>query len=420
MHPRTRDYAVNAERIREELRAFARIGYRADGGMHRLAFSRADRQARQRFVYRLRQLGLAVDVDAFGNVFGWLTDQAADPTLPPVLLGSHLDTVPGGGRFDGTAGVVAALEVVTVVREHGLRLTRPLGVVAFSCEESSRFGRGTLGSALVAGTVTPDEILDLRDSQGTTLRQILARSGLYPELLATVRRPPGAFAAYLELHIEQGRVLESTGAVIGIVEAIAAPTRLWVTVVGQADHAGATPMPLRRDALTGAAEIILAVERLALSHPGSVGTVGVVRVEPGAINVIPGRVELGIDLRSADAGTKAALVTAVQQALAVIARERELDVACATLTDETPVPLDPAIIALLEQCAAARQLPYRRMISGAGHDAMQIAQICPAGMILVPSRAGISHNPHEWTAPDDIAQGTQVLLDAALVLATSG
>mgnify|MGYP005840390053 CR=1 FL=1 len=411
--------SVDRQRILSELRTFARIGYSPDGGINRLAFSRADRQARQVLLHRMRSLRLEPRVDAFGNVFGRLP-VAREPDLPPVLVGSHLDTVPGGGRFDGAAGVVAALEVVAALRQHSVVPRRPVEVVSFACEESSRFGRGTLGSALVAGTVEPEEILELRDAHGLTVRQVLELVGLAPDRLATVRRRPGDYTAYLELHIEQGRVLEETGARLGIVEAIAAPTRFRLELVGRADHSGATPMPLRRDALAGAAEVILAVERLAQETSGVVGTVGTIRIEPGAINVVPGRAELGIDVRSSDRETKATVVEALRRAVEEIARRRGLEWSLQTLTDEEPVALHPALAALLERCARARGLPALRMVSGAGHDAMQMARICPSGMVLVPSREGISHSRQEWTPPDDIVLGTQVLLDAVLHLAEHG
>jgi hydantoinase/carbamoylase family amidase len=411
--------SVDRQRILAELRQFARLGYRSDGGIDRLAFSRADRQARQVLLHRMRSLGLEPRVDAFGNLFGRLP-VARDPTLPPVLIGSHLDTVPGGGRFDGAAGVVAALEVVASIRQHGLVPRRPVEVVSFACEESTRFGRGTLGSALVAGTVAPEEILDLRDARGLTLGQVLRLVGLEPARLATVRRQPGDYTAYLELHIEQGRVLEETGARLGIVEAIAAPTRIRLELVGRADHSGATPMPLRRDALAGAAEVVLAVERLAQETPGVVGTVGTIRVEPGAINVVPGRVELGIDLRSSVRETRAQVVAALLREVDDLARRRGLERSLQTLTDEEPVALHPALAALLERCARERGVPVLRMVSGAGHDAMQVARLCPSGMLLVPSREGISHSRHEWTPLGDLVLGTQILLDAVVALAEHG
>ncbi len=407
---------VDPARVRDRLRAFARIGYRADGGMYRLAFSRDDLRARQLLVHLMENLGLAVRVDAIGNVFGRLPD-ADQPALPPLLIGSHLDTVPGGGRFDGSAGVVAALEVAAALRAAGCRLARPLEIVSFACEESSRFGRATIGSGVVAGVWDPGEIVDLRDASGTRLGQVLRRLGLDPTQVGQARRAPGDVAAYLELHIEQGRVLEESGTRIGVVDAIAAPTRVRLRLMGRADHSGATPMSLRRDALTGAAEVILAVERRARAAPGVVGTVGLVRVEPNVMNVVPGQVELGIDVRGTVARDKARVVAAIEADIARIASARSLEARIETLSDEEPVRLDAGLVALLERLCAARGIPAMRLPSGAGHDAMQMAKLCPSAMLLVPSRGGISHNRDEWTDPDDIVAGSQILLDAALELA---
>src|SRR5215218_9513410 len=288
---------VDAGRIQEWLRAFARIGYSADGGMRRLAFSRGEFRARQLLIHLLERTGLRSRLDGIGNCFGRLPG-AREPDAPPILLGSHLDTVPGGGRFDGAVGVVAALEVAATIRERGIATRHPIEVVSFAGEESSRFGRGTIGSGILAGTWAADEILALRDANGTRLGQVLARLGVTPAAVAASRRAPGDFAAFLELHIEQGRVLEEAGVALGVVEAIAAPCRLRLRLTGRADHSGATPMPLRRDALAGAAEVVLAIERLAAASNGVVGTVGTLRVEPGAINVVPGQAELGIDIRA--------------------------------------------------------------------------------------------------------------------------
>ena len=406
---------VDGARVRETLRAFARIGYSADGGMRRLAFSRAELRARQLLLHLLERAGLAARVDPIGNIFGHLA--GADNALPPVLAGSHLDTVPGGGRFDGAAGVVAALEVAVTLRERGIVPRRPVAVVAFAAEESSRFGRGTLGSGVLAGTWPAAEVVALRDASGVTFGRALRRLGLDPARAGEARRPPGVFAAYLELHIEQGRVLEEMGARLGIVEAIAAPTRLRLRMTGRADHSGATPMALRRDALAGAAEVVLAVERAARAARGVVGTVGTLRVEPGAINVVPGAAELGIDVRGTDAGARGQVVARIREAIDAVAAARGLDAAIEVLSDEAPVALDPGIAALLERHGRARGLPLRRLPSGAGHDAMQLARLCPAGMLLVPSRGGVSHDRAEWTDLADIVAGTQVLLDAVLELA---
>lgn len=409
---------VKPERLREQLRAYARIGYAVDGGMRRLAFSRAEHRARQLLWHQLATIGLEQRIDAIGNVYGRL--RGADAEAPPVLVGSHLDTVPGGGRFDGAVGVVAALEIAAVLREANWLLRRSYEVVSFAGEESSRFGRGTLGSGVVAGVWDARDVVELRDAQGISLGQELRRAGLDPARAHEARRAPGTVAAFLELHIEQGRVLEESGARLGIVEAIAAPTRFLLTLAGRADHSGATPMGLRQDALAGAAEVILAVERNATAVPGVVGTVGTLRLEPGAINVVPGRAQLGIDLRGAVSGDKARVIAALRRDIDEIVRARGLRSELTVTSDEEPVTLDPALVAMLEARCSASGVPARRLVSGSGHDAMQMARLGPSAMLMLPSRAGVSHNPLEWTDLDDIVRGTQVLLDLVLEFTGDG
>lgn len=411
-------FTVDRRRIEENLRSFARIGYSQDGGMNRLAFSRNDLRARQLLLHVLQNLGASARIDGFGNVFARL--DGAEPDLPPLLIGSHLDAVPGGGRFDGSVGVTAALEVLSVLREQRFTTRYPVELVSFACEESSRFGRGTLGSGIVAGVFEPDDVLALTDARGTRLARVLQRAGLDPAKVPQARRAPGEFLAYLEMHIEQGRVLEEAGAQVGVVEGIAAPTRFRVHVSGQADHSGATPMELRRDALTGAAEIILAVERHARAGGNVVGTVGVATVEPGAMNVVPGHVTLAVDIRSIDGQAKAAVVERVWADVVATAKARDLETEIELLTDEEPVTLDSRVIATFDRRSSERGIPSLRLVSGAGHDAMHIARLCPAGMILVPSRDGISHHRDEWTDLADVVAGAQIFVDAAVELATNG
>lgn len=418
-HASTLAPSVDQERIRAHLKAFAAIGYSASGGMRRLAFSKADLRARQLLTHFMSNLGLETRIDGVGNVFGRLPTQA-ESFAPSVLVGSHLDTVPGGGRFDGAIGVVAGLEAAAIVREHVDVSRHTLEIVSFACEESSRFGRGTLGSGIVAGTWEAEDILPLRDAQGQSLSQVLQRVGIDPARLAGARRPPEDFVAFLELHIEQGRVLEEAEACVGIVDTIAAPTRFRLHLTGQADHSGATPMALRKDALAGAAEVILAVERSAKARHGVVATVGTMRVEPGAINVVPGQVELGIDIRSTDSMAKRLAVQQIEHEIEQICADRGLSASLELLTEEEPVSLDPRVIGTLERCARARSIPALSMPSGAGHDAMHMATICPTGMLLVPSRGGISHHSAEWTEFDDIVAGIQVLVDATVAILLEG
>lgn len=408
---------VNLDRLMADLEAFSAIGGDGQGGVTRLAFTSADQSARRLFQDKLAAAGLRVRVDAFGNVFG--RRGGRETALPPVLLGSHLDSVPNGGRFDGPLGVLSALEVVRMLDDARAETRRPVEVACFAAEESSRFGSGTLGSKAVVGKLKPDMLDRLRDPEGRTLAEVLQECGLLPDRLPEVRRRPREYHAYLELHLEQGAVLEHAGIPIGLVTGIAAPTRFRVTYTGRADHSGATPMGLRRDALVAGAELVLSVRRIVLAQgsPTSVGTVGVLRVQPGAMNVIPGQASLGIDLRDIDADAKTRIAKKVQAAARRIARKWKLDVSVETLTDESPVPLSERVRQVSAAACQACGIPFQELPSGAGHDAMYIAEIAETGMIFVRCREGISHNPAEFVEPQDIAAGAAVLAETALRLA---
>ncbi len=409
--------AVNLDRLLADLEAFSAIGGDGQGGVTRLAFSAADQSARRLFQDKLAAAGLRVHVDAVGNVFGRRRGRA--DALPPVLLGSHLDSVPGGGRFDGPLGVLSALETIRMLDDARAETRRPIQIVCFAAEESSRFGSGTLGSKAVVGKLTPEMLEALRDAEGRTLAEALRDCGLFPDRLEDARCRPGGYHAYLELHLEQGAVLEHAGIPVGLVTGIAAPTRFRVTYTGRADHSGATPMPLRRDALVAGAELVLSVRRTVLTHgsPTSVGTVGVLRVQPGAMNVIPGQASLGIDLRDIDGEAKRRIAQKVRAAARRIARKWRLAVSVETLTDEAPVPLSARIRRIGAAACQACGIPFLELPSGAGHDAMSIAEIAETGMIFVRCREGVSHNPAEFVDPQDIAAGAAVLAETALRLA---
>lgn len=410
---------IDAERLHRDLRGLSRIGLHEDGSVTRLAFSATELRARQYMIHLLQQAGLAVRVDGIGNVIGRI--EAREPG-PAVALGSHVDSVPHGGRFDGAVGAVAALEVARAIREAAVPLRRPLEVLVFAAEESSRFGFSTIGSSAMAGLSDPDRLLALTDRNGERLGDILARFGITREDVAAVRRRPGEIGHYLELHIEQGRVLVERGKRLGVVRSIAAPCRLKLTFRGRADHSGATPMHLRRDALATAARLVVFIEDLCTTPRSApvVGTVGAVDVRPGAMNVVPGEATLWIDLRSTSLETRSACRDAVLREAERLAHDRGLTVTADVLMEDAPVAMDPDVVRLLAEVCAARGVDYLEMDSGAGHDAMQMARLARAGMLFVPSREGISHNPREWTTPEDIALGAQMLLEAALRLAADG
>ena len=410
--------SVNKRRLLHDLNAISRIGIGDHGGVTRLVFSIKELRSRQLLIHLMRQAGLTIDIDRIGNIFGKLGNGKA----PAILAGSHLDTVIHGGKFDGTLGVIAAVEAVRTLKEHAVKLACPVEVVCFVGEESSRFGYSTLGSSLMAGEVRGDDLNNAVDAQGAKLEEVLASMGIHRRNLRSLRREPSTVKAYLELHIEQGPILEAKKKPIGVVTSIAAPTRFKAVFTGQADHSGTTPMEMRKDALVAASEVIVAVETICRRYSRMekgrvVGTVGAMKIEPGVINAVPGKAELSLDIRSITAPAKRQVVHLVQSKIREIARKRKISVDILPIREENPVPLDNRLVHLLQDCCEARNIAYEVMPSGAGHDAMQMAKITPAGMLFIPSRRGISHSPLEWSDPEDICLGTQLLLDAIVRVA---
>ena len=400
-----------------DLNAIGRIGIGDHGSVTRLVFSIKELRSRQVLIHLMRQAGLKIHVDAIGNIFGRL--DGADPKAPALLAGSHLDTVIHGGKYDGPVGVIGALEAVRTIRENKIPLRAPLEVVCFIGEESSRFGFSTLGSSLVAGEVQPKDLTNAVDAQGTKLADVLSSLGISPRNLFRLARDPKSMKAYLELHIEQGPILEAKAKRIGLVTSIAAPSRFKVIFTGQADHSGTTPMEMRKDALVAAAQLIEYVEKIcrkfsSMEKGRVVGTVGAMKIEPGVINAVPGRAELSIDIRSTSAQAKDKVARLVKQRGAAIARDRGIAIEVLNIRAEEPVPLDKRLLRITRQLCDEKAIDYEIMPSGAGHDAMQMAKITPAGMIFIPSRRGISHNPLEWTDPDDIALGAQLLMETMI------
>jgi beta-ureidopropionase / N-carbamoyl-L-amino-acid hydrolase len=409
--------AINRRRLLRDLNAVSRIGIGNHGSVTRLVFSIKELRSRQFLIHQMRQIGLQIHIDRIGNIFGRLDGHNAKE--PALLVGSHLDTVLQGGKFDGTMGVIAALEAARTLKEQKIVLQSPVEVVCFVGEESSRFGYSTLGSSLVAGEVHAKDLAYAADAQGNKLADILASMGIYRNNLRSMRRDPSTVKAYLELHIEQGPILEAKKKAIGIVTSIAAPTRFRVIFTGQADHSGTTPMEMRKDALVAASELIIAVEEICRRYSHMVkgrvvGTVGAMKIEPGVINAIPGKTELAVDIRSITADAKKRVVRLVQAQIRQIARRRKILAEILPLREEDPVPLDKRLIRLLQECCESRNIAYEIMPSGAGHDAMQMAKVTPAGMLFIPSRRGISHSPLEWSEPEDICLGAQLLLDCII------
>lgn len=408
---------IEKKPIIQDLEALSPIGALPGGGVTRLAFSSVEAELHRLVARWLAQLGGKIRKDALGNLIARWPGQ--DDSLPAVATGSHLDSVPQGGKFDGVVGVVAALAAMRAIRKMGSLTRHPLEVIVFVGEESSRFGVATLGSKVMSGSANIEQYLQLRDAAGITLRDAARESGANLAEIESAIRQPGELKAFLEVHIEQGRVLEEEAAKIGVVTAIAAPTRRQITIEGRADHSGATPMALRRDALTAAAELILAVEeygRREAVHK-SVATVGMLSLKPGAMNVIPGQVSLGVDVRGIDFASIQRVVAGIDDKLQKICQQRHVSAKTQQLSADKPVQLDSTVIASIEAACQKLSLPYRLMPSGAGHDAMNMAKITPTGLIFIPCKDGISHNPREEATVEDIVLGAEVLLHTILDLA---
>lgn len=402
-------------RLQADFERFAAIGAGEGGGVTRLAFSAEDREARGLFIRLLREAGMAVRIDGFGNIWGRTDDRWE---VPAVVTGSHLDSVPGGGRFDGTAGVVAALEAVRAIREDGRLPGVPLGVVDFAAEESSRYGVATVGSKGAAGLLGADAIAGLRDRQGVTYAESLSRYGGY-ELAGGKPSAPGEVGCFLEMHVEQGRELETAGVPLGVVRAIAAPTRFRVTVNGEAAHSGATLMTWRKDGLVAASELVLALERIAELEEeyGTVATATIFVLHPVSINVVPGRVELGVDIRGIDRESRRRAVERFRRTVRRVSAQRGIAIEMEQLADEQPVILHPDAVECVRLGCEKIGLPYAMMQSRAGHDAMSMSHVCPAAMLFVPSGGGISHHPSEYTPMEQVVQGAAALLEAVLAAA---
>lgn len=404
------------ERLERDLAMLAAIGGSGPGAVTRLALTPTDRQARRWFIERCRELGMTVRIDRFGNMAGVLG--AWD--RPALLTGSHLDSVPSGGCFDGVVGVITAFEAIRQLQEQGRLPDWPVGVVNFTAEESARWGVATMGSKGLAGARSAADLLALKDREGISFAEALAANAGYDLLGAetpaagTPDAGPQSFGpigGFLEVHVEQGPELWEAGEHLGVVSRIAAPTRFRVTVQGEANHSGTTLMGRRQDALTAAAELILGVEAIGRAEPElTVATATIFKVEPVSINVIPGRVELGVDIRSV--GPKERAVSAFQALLAETRQRRGLDITAELLGDEAPVVLDERAVGALAEACEVLGLPYRPMASRAGHDAMYLARVAPAAMLFLPSRGGLSHNPAEFTELDDLALGARVLAEA--------
>ena len=403
------DYGLRSsvERIEQRILTLGTYGANPEGGVSRIAFNQADIDGRHYLQRLMEQAGLAVRIDTAGNLIG---RRPGREPLPPIVIGSHSDSVPGGGNYDGQVGVIGAIEVAQLLHENQQGLRHPLEVVVFSDEEG-----GLTGSRAMIGELT-GEALAVVSHSGLTVAQGIRNIGGDPTRLAAAQRHPGDIAAFIELHIEQGAVLEDAGIEIGVVTGIVGIEWWEITITGVANHAGTTPMNKRQDAMLAAAELTLAINRVITTEPGTqVGTVGRIAAEPGAPNVIPGRVVMSLEIRDLSEEKIWEMYRRIKTEARAIG-ERHGTRADFSRVDAAspPAVTDPRLRSLIARSAEQLGLSYKIMPSGAGHDAQDMARIAPTGMIFVPSAGGISHSPNEYTSARDMANGVNVLLHTVL------
>lgn len=404
--------SINMARVKEILQHLATLSS-VENEITRLAFTAKDIEARDYLLQFLQQYHLDIRIDPIGNVI--IRRQGMENHLPAVAFGSHIDTVINAGSLDGTLGSVAGLEILLQLCEQNQQTRYPLEFIIFTCEESSRFNYATLGSKIMCGITNQAGLSQLKDKQGNGLQQALQDIGLDFSKVDQAKRNANEFKCFFELHIEQGPRLENEQKTIGIVTGIAAPIRCIVKIKGQADHSGATAMHYRHDALLGAAELALALEQAAIKAGHStVATAGNLTAKPGVMNVVPGYAELLVDIRGTHIDARDSVFEDLQQQIQRVAAERGLEIELQLISKDKPVQLDAQMVELLTNITQDLGYSYEVMPSGAGHDAMHLATLCPTGMIFVPSHLGISHNPLEFTSWEDIEAGIRVLQQAIL------
>jgi len=399
---------VNAARLETRIAELAKFGKNTQGGVDRVAFSEADIKGRGFVVSLMREAGLAVRIDEAGNIIG--RKEGTDSKLLPIVFGSHIDTVPNGGKYDGALGVLAAIECSQVLGEHRFLTSHPLEVVVFSDEEG-----GSVGSRAMIGELAQESLASVSQS-GKSVREGIRDLGGDPERLAGAARHNGEIEAYLELHIEQGCILDSKHVDIGVVEGIVGISRWEVRVEGFSNHAGTTPMNMRQDALLASSHLIIAVNRAVTSRPGNqVGTVGKIRVEPGAVDVIPGLVVMSLELRDLSADKIRALFELIQKESRSIEEKTGTKITFFPMDSSAgPALTDPRVQKCIAEAAGELGLSALLLLSGAGHDAQNMARIAPMGMIFIPRAGEISHSSREFSKPEDLARGANVLLKTIL------
>jgi N-carbamoyl-L-amino-acid hydrolase len=401
---------INSARLQLELEKLASYSDVPSPAVTRVVYSVTDLAARRYVKQLCREAGLATREDAAGNTFArWIGSDAGQPAIG---TGSHIDAIPNAGMYDGTVGVLGALEAIRALQRTGFQPRRSIELLVFTAEEPTRFGIGCMGSRLLAGVLDPAAGARLRDQHGETLDDVRSLAG-FTDSLAGVPLPAGYYSAFVELHIEQGPLLERTGTALGIVTNIAAPSSLNVTIEGEGGHAGAVLMPKRHDAFCAAADFALAVESAARSTDAvdTVATIGMCEVFPGAVNSIPSRVRLTVDARDTDQVRRDGVLTSIRGAADAISEKRGVRIQIEQLNSDAPATCDPKLVESLVRACEVHGLSYQRMVSRAYHDSLFMARIVPVAMLFIPCRKGVSHRPDEYSSPEAIANGALVLAE---------
>ena len=407
---------IDAKRFERNFNAISEFGALKGGGLTRLAFSKEDLEAREFLINLIEKNGFKLKIDNVGNIYA-IYDDGCEADAKPVCVGSHIDSVPNGGFYDGTLGVMAGLEALSSIKEAGIKLKRPLWLINFSCEESSRFKTATIGSKIISGKLSQQRLHELKDEDGISLFEAMSAAGFKPQNLDEAILKENSLHAYLELHIEQGPVLERSDISVGVVSGIAAPIRFEITIHGKADHSGATPMNMRSDALLAASHIIIAANKFAKNKKTAVATVGYAHAKPGVLNVVPGEARLGVDLRDIDKASLEELNLELRNFVGELSRELKFSYEIRELSSDEPVKLSEHVINLLEDEAKKLGIKTLTLPSGAGHDAMNLTKLASSvGMLFIPCVDGISHNVKEAINFKDAVTATKILTNALIRL----
>ncbi|WP_103602777.1 M20 family metallo-hydrolase [Campylobacter concisus] len=407
---------IDAKRFERNFNAISEFGALKGGGLTRLAFSKEDLEARKFLINLIEKNGFKLKIDNVGNIFA-IYDDGCEVGAKPVCVGSHIDSVPNDGFYDGTLGVMAGLEALSSIKEAGIKLKRPLWLINFCCEESSRFKTATIGSKIISGKLGLQRLHELKDEDGISLFEAMSAAGFKPQNLDEAILKENSLHAYLELHIEQGPVLERSAISVGVVSGIAAPIRFEITIQGKADHSGATPMNMRSDALLAASHIIIAANKFAKNKKTAVATVGYAHAKPGVLNVVPGEARLGVDLRDIDKASLVELNLELRNFIKELSHELKFSYEIRELSSDEPVKLSEHAINLLEDEAKKLGIKTLTLPSGAGHDAMNLTKLASSvGMLFISCVDGISHNTKEAINFDDAVAATKILTNALIRL----